>query len=171
MRQLVHGSRIDIYEVDLALQTQGQLSGIRELVAHPGAVVILPLLDDQVVMIRNHRWAINRELWELPAGTLEPPEPPDLCAGRELVEETGYRAGRIVPLINFYSSPGFCSELLHTFVATDLEHVGQHLEETEKIQVELLPFTSVLEMVKSNQICDAKTIATLLYYDGFLRAK
>jgi ADP-ribose pyrophosphatase len=171
MRELFRGSRFDVYQIELAPRTPGKPPQQRELIVHPGAVVVLPMLDDQVVMIRNQRWAVNQELWELPAGTLEPPEPPDACASRELIEETGYKAGHIEPLAEFYSSPGFCSELLHTFLATDLTHVGQQLEETEKITVELLPFDRVLEMVKSNQIRDGKTMAALLYYHAFTRAK
>src|SRR5690554_1307577 len=80
----------------------------REVVVHPGAVLVIPLLaGDQVVMIRNRRYSVDRELLELPAGTLEPPEPPQACAARELEEETGYRAAVIEPLCKFYTSPGF----------------------------------------------------------------
>src|SRR5437867_4555713 len=84
----------------------------REIVVHPGAVLILPLLTpDRVVMIRNFRYAVCEELLELPAGTLEPPEPPRDCAARELEEEAGYRAAEIEPLCEVYTSPGFTTEL------------------------------------------------------------
>ncbi|HMB95086.1 MAG TPA: NUDIX hydrolase, partial [Tepidisphaeraceae bacterium] len=88
----------------------------REVVVHPGAVVILPLLkDDQIVLIRNRRYAVGQILIELPAGTLEKGEPPMNCAGRELLEETGYLAGRIQPIGNFFTSPGILSEKMYAF--------------------------------------------------------
>ena len=132
----------------------------RELVVHPGAAVILPLTGDGgVVMIRNYRFAVGRELWELPAGTLEPPELPADCAARELREETGYQAGRIEPLGQYYSSPGFCTELVHAFVAEDLTHVGQELDAGERIRVERVEVRRVEEMMRGGEIADAKSIA------------
>jgi ADP-ribose pyrophosphatase len=103
---------------------------------HPGAVVVLPLLDaDTIVMIRNFRPSVGATLLELPAGTLEADEPAEACAGRELIEETGYRAGRIEPLVDFYTSPGVLSERMFAFVARELSHVGQQLDEGEEIEV------------------------------------
>jgi ADP-ribose pyrophosphatase len=140
----------------------------RELVAHPGAVIVLPLTDDrQVVMIRNERFAVGQELWELCAGTLEPGEPPIECARRELIEETGYQATAVKPLCTFYTSPGFTDELMHAFVATGLTEVGQQLEPTERIEVERLPTADVLQMIRDGRIVDGKTIVTLLYYHAF----
>lgn len=169
MRELLKGSRFDVYQLELAPRSLGKPVQKRELIVHPGAVVILPVLDQKIVMIRNKRWAVNETLWELPAGTLEPPEPPAACAGRELIEETGYEAGSIEPLVDFYTSPGFCTELLYCFVARDLTHVGQQLEETEDIAVEPLEMDSVLDMVRTNQIRDGKSIAAILYYNNFVR--
>jgi len=140
----------------------------RELVVHPGAVIVLPVLDDgRVVMIRNQRFAVGERLWELPAGTLEPNEPAADCAGRELIEETGYRADRIEPLTRFYTSPGFTNEEMHAFLATGLTHVGQQLEATEQIEVEIRPMSQVLAMVREGEIADGKTIAALLHYHAF----
>ena len=94
-------------------------SAIREVVVHPGAVVVLPFLDDgRVVMIRNRRFAVDETLWELCAGTLEPGEDPAVTAARELVEETGYEASSIEALTTFYTSPGICDERMYAFVAT-----------------------------------------------------
>lgn len=143
----------------------GRGSVQREVVIHPGAVLILPLLDDRtVVMIRNVRQAIGRELLELPAGTLEPPEPPDACAARELEEETGYVAGRLEPLCGFFTTPGFTTEYLHAFVATGLRHKAQRLEETEQIRVEAMNLEDALAATLDGRIVDAKTIAALHVY-------
>ncbi|MBN2563664.1 MAG: NUDIX hydrolase [Phycisphaerae bacterium] len=143
-----------------------------EIVAHLGSVVILPLLDDgRCVMIRNFRPAVDRELWELPAGTLDKPgELPEPAARRELEEETGYRAEKLIPLCEFYSSPGFLTELLRAYVATGLTMTEQHLEPTERIRVEPIDFADALAMVRDGRIVDAKTIVTLLRWDMEQRA-
>lgn len=142
----------------------------REVVLHPGAVVVLGLLPgDQVVLIRNERFAIGQELLELPAGTLEPPEPPEICAGREMIEETGYQPGNVELLTKFFTSPGICTELMYAYLATDLKQVGQHLEETERITVQPTPLDQALDYVRQGVIQDGKTIATLLYFNAFVR--
>ena len=137
----------------------------REKVTHPGAVLVLPIMaDGRIVMIRNYRFAVGQWLWELCAGTLEPGEAPINCAGRELIEETGYEAGQIEPLCTFYTSPGFADEKMHAFVARDLKHVGQRLEATEQIEVEPTGLDRVLSMIAAGEIVDGKTIAALLHY-------
>ncbi len=138
---------------------------VREVVVHPGAVVILPILDEgRIVMIRNHRLTVGRELWELPAGTRETGEEPIETARRELEEEAGFRAARVVPLIEFYTSPGICTELMHAFVATDLSPVGQRLESGERIAVETLSTAEVRRRLVAGEFKDGKTIAVLGTY-------
>ena len=138
---------------------------IRDLVEHPGAAVILPVLDDgRIAMIRNRRRTVGKVLWELPAGTLEGDEAPEACAARELEEETGYRAGVIQPLTEFYSSPGVLNERMYGFVATELEETAQALDENEEIEVFAIPQWQVRDMIKDGHIEDAKTIALLLYW-------
>ncbi|MFM9994582.1 MAG: NUDIX hydrolase [Phycisphaerales bacterium] len=139
----------------------------REVVRHPGAVVILPILEEpgggrQVVLIRNERIAVGRTLWELPAGTLEPMEKPEECAPRELEEETGYRAATLTPLARFHTTPGLTDELMHAFVATGLTHVGQRLEADERLTVHPRPVAEALAMVDSGEMTDAKSMLTLL---------
>ena len=143
-----------------------------EVIAHPGSVVILPMLDaDRCVLIRNFRPTVDRELWELPAGTLDrPDEPVEAAALRELEEETGYRAEGLVPLCEFYSSPGILDELLRAFVATALIRTRQSLEPSEQIRVEPIDFTEALAMIRDGRIMDGKTIATLLRWDMERRA-
>lgn len=162
-QKVFQGVRFDVYALSLPAQDQGTQR--REVVVPADAVVILPLLDEQtVVMIRNQRFAVNQTLWELPAGTLEPGEDPALCAARELEEETGYTARTITPLIEFYTTPGFCTEKMSAFCARGLTLVGQRLDPTERIDVEPVPITQAIKMIRDNQIRDAKTIAALLFH-------
>jgi len=167
-----HGRRFDVHQVGLP-GDDGRVH-LRELVVHPGAVVVLALVDgvpgrERVAMIRNERFAVAETLWELPAGTLEPGEDPTACAARELIEESGYRAGQIRPLTRFFTTPGICTELMWAFVAEDLEHVGQRLEASERITVEVVELDRTMQMVKTGEIRDGKTIAALLYYQMFER--
>jgi len=144
----------------------------KELVIHPGAAAILPVLPDgRVILVRNWRWSINRELLELPAGTLEPLEKPDVCARRELEEETGYRAGRITPLVRFYTSPGVMTELMNVFVASDLTAGEQNLSQDEKISVAELTWDEIDEAIRNLRIMDGKTLAALLYYRFYWNAE
>src|SRR5687768_5614517 len=107
----------------------------REVLVHPGSVVLLPLLDDgRVVLIKNERFSVGRTLWELPAGTREANEDPALCAARELEEETGYRAQTITPLFSFYPTPGVSDERMHAFVARGLVKTQQSLDPVERIE-------------------------------------
>lgn len=134
----------------------------REVVVHPGAVVILPLLEGpRIVMIRNYRYSVERELLELPAGTREPDEPPVVTAHRELEEETGYRSELMEPLVEFFPSPGILSERMYVFVARGLSFVGQRLQENEKITVESFDLPTVRRMLIDRVLEDGKTIAAL----------
>jgi len=161
------GSKFDVHLKDIPGKNGGTLR--REIAVHPGAVVILPFLQaTKIILIRNYRIAIGKTLFELPAGTLEPNEQPIETARRELIEETGYQCDQIEPLINFYTSPGFCTEMMFAFLARELHFVGQKLNDSEEIEVEIFSLEEALDMIKHGSICDAKTIATLLYYSTFL---
>jgi ADP-ribose pyrophosphatase len=137
----------------------------REVVKHPGAVVVVAITANQeLVLIRNYRIAVGERLVECCAGTLEPPEPPRVCAKRELIEETGYRAAKITPLGGgwFYTTPGLTNEKMYAFAATGLTHVGQKLEEDESIDVEIVPVAEALDMVYSGKMRDAKSMIAIL---------
>ena len=140
----------------------------REVIRHPGAVVILPILGDgRVCLIRNYRVAVGQWLLELPAGTLEPGEPPAETAARELVEETGYRAGRLEPLCSLLMSPGILLERMYVFVASDLQEGATAREPGELITNQLVTQGELDELLRTRQIEDAKTIATWLYYQRY----
>jgi len=144
----------------------------REVVVHPGAVVVLPLTDDgQVILIRTRRYAIGQNLIELPAGTLEKGEDPINCAGRELLEETGYLAGRLKSIGAFFTSPGILSERMYAYAAYDLQKQKAALEEGEEIEVAPATLDEAIDMIRLGQIQDGKTIATLLMYDRFHRGE
>jgi ADP-ribose pyrophosphatase len=144
----------------------------REICIHPGAVVILPLLkDERVLLIRQRRYAVGQVLIELPAGTLEKGEDPMNCAGRELLEETGYLAGRLMPIGNYFASPGVLSEKIYAFAAYDLEESVSALEPGEDIELLPVSLDSAIEMIHTGEIADSKTIASLMMYDRFYRGK
>ncbi len=160
---LLHARRFHVERREVDVPGRGIVS--RELVVHPGAVCIIPLLDAQtVVMIRNYRFSVDSELLELPAGTLEPREPPETCAARELEEETGYRAGRLEYLGRFYTSPGFTNELMHFYVAGNLTVGPQRLDATEQIRVQPMAVADALAACHDGRIIDGKTIAALLLW-------
>lgn len=135
----------------------------REVIRHPGAAAMVPLLDDgNVVLVKQHRHAVNDYLWEIPAGTLEPHEEPVACAGRELIEETGYEAKAFDKLTEILPAPGYTDEHIHIFLATGLTLGEQRLEDDEVLTVQPTPFDKAIEMIKTGEIQDAKTIVGLL---------
>ena len=130
----------------------------------------LPILPDgDVLLIKNYRYAVGESLLELPAGTLERGEEPINCAGRELIEETGYTAGRLKSIGSFFTSPGILSEKMYAYAAYDLEQSNAALEEGEEIELNPVPFEQAIQMIKDGRINDGKTIATLLMYERFHR--
>ena len=132
--------------------------------------MILPILPDgRVVFVKNFRVAVEEALIELPAGTLDHDEPPLATAGRELAEETGYRAGKIAHLLSFCMSPGILDEKMHLFLATELMPGETALEAGEDIETFLCPWHEALKLARLGEIRDAKSLVGLLYYDKFLR--
>jgi len=137
----------------------------REIVEHaPGAAVVAIDEHNNVLLVRQPRPAVGASVLELPAGLVEEGETPIECARRELAEETGYSAGRLEPLVEFYTSPGFCTERIHIFVATDLAPVDVGHDEEEEIELVRLPFAEALDRVLEQETSDAKTITGLLAY-------
>jgi ADP-ribose pyrophosphatase len=135
----------------------------REIVEHGEAVAIVPIDSaGRVLLVRQYRKPIEQELLEIPAGGVDPGEDATACAERELQEETGYRAGKLQRLGGFFSSPGFTSEYLHVYLATDLAPSHRTADDDETIELVRLPVAQALDMIASGAICDAKTIIGLL---------
>ena len=159
-RLVLQGARFNVHEMEL-VGSDG-ITYRREVIRHPGAVVLLPLIDqDTVVLIENSRPSVGETLLELPAGTREQGERAEQTAARELVEETGYRAGKLQPLHEFYSAPGICDELMHLFVARELT-AGEHGREvTESIENRIASRDEIVQFMRAGQIRDAKTLVGL----------
>ncbi len=155
------------FRVEMASQTDAK--GVlheREVVRHPGAVAILPVVDScHICLIRNVRIAVAQTLIELPAGTLESGEDPGTTAVRELAEETGFRAGRVEHVHSFFLSPGIMDERMHLYLATDLTAGPPSCDPGEEIENLIVTWEEAIEMVLDGRIEDAKTIASLLYFD------
>ena len=151
------GVRVDSVE----LPRGGQ--AIREVVERRAAVVLVPIdADDNVILVRQYRYPVGEALLEAPAGVIEESETPEACAQRELREETGYRAGWLKKLGEFWTTPGFCNELMHVFAATGLERSSLEPDADENIEVETVPRARIRDMIGSGRIRDAKTIAALM---------
>ena len=133
-----------------------------EIVEHPGAVAIVAMLPErEIVLVRQTRHAIGRMLFEIPAGTLEPPETPEACARRELAEEAGYGAHTWERLGTFYPAPGISNEQMHLFIAEDLHRAHAEREE-EDLTVHRVPLAIARRLVATGEICDAKSIVGIL---------
>jgi ADP-ribose pyrophosphatase len=164
-REIVHVGRKIKVAVDTTTAADGQIIR-RDAILHPGAVVILPVLDrDHVVLLRNHRFVIGETLWEVPAGTVEPGEPLRACAERELAEETGYVATRWRSLGYLYASPGVMDEKLHLFVAENLTPGPAKPEPDEQLLPVTVRFDDAIRMCLAGEIKDAKTITSLLLWE------
>jgi ADP-ribose pyrophosphatase len=163
-RQLVHSGRKFQVWVETTQAADGSVI-TRDLVIHPGAVAILPLVDaEHVCLVRNYRATIGDTLVEIPAGTLETGEDPDRAAQRELAEETGYRAARWGKLGVFYPSPGVLSEQMHLYVASELTTGPMHLEKDEQLEPQVVPWSQLVKWAHDGTICDAKTLVAVLWW-------
>ena len=156
--------------VDQVLLDDGTQS-TREVVEHRGAVAIVPMLNDHVILVRQYRYSIGKELLEIPAGTLEIGEDPQAAAKRELEEETGYRSEQVTKITEIYMAPGYATEKIHVYLATNLERTKTQLDEDERIEIKPVLFSAALQKVRSGEICDAKTVCGLYRAEELLATR
>lgn len=134
---------------------------VREYIRHTGGVGIVPVVHGNVILIRQFRISIERELIELPAGRLEPNEEPMTCAARELEEETGYRANKLIPIASYFASVGNSNERMYLFLALDLEKTERRLEADERIREIVMSLETIKEKLEKQEFEDSKTIIGL----------
>ncbi|MBK8032792.1 MAG: NUDIX hydrolase [Anaerolineae bacterium] len=159
--EIYRGRVIQLSVLDVRLPN-GKTSR-RELIKHPGAVAIIALdAANNVLLVRQFRMAADRVMMEIPAGTLEPGEDPLVCAERELQEETGYRPGKLEAFGGIYVAPGYTSEFIHHFIATDLTESRLEMDDDEFIEASFVPMTEALAMIERGEIIDGKSISGLL---------
>jgi len=158
------GRRIQVI-IDESTNAAGEMVR-KDVVLHPGAVAILPLVDaEHVCLLRNRRVSVNETLWEIPAGTLEPAEAPEHAAIRELAEETGYQVARWRKLLEFYPSPGVLSEKMHLYLAEELTPGPMHLEADEQLEPQVVAWAQAMQWAVDGTIRDAKSLVALLLWD------
>jgi len=152
-----------IFNISIDTIREGDIQYDREIVIHKGSAVIMPVFaDNTVALVRQYRHAARQSLLEIPAGTLEQGESPEVGAARELEEEIGVRAEQLELLTEFYVSPGFLTEKMFVFLATGLTETQQKLEDDENLTVERHSFKQLYEMIRNGEIEDAKTICAIL---------
>lgn len=166
-RELIETQKIYqgvVFEVDRDwLREENGMEIVRDVVRHAGGAGGLPVFDDgRVALIRQYRHPARRDLLEIPAGKLEKGEAPELCAAREIEEEIGFRPGRMEKLAEFYSTPGFCEEKLHVYLATELTATAQNTDHDEVVEIVYLPLAEAVAMAERGEIEDSKTLIALL---------
>lgn len=160
--QRVYTGRLLKIDRDEVLLPNGRKTDL-EMVRHPGASAIVPFVGgDDVLLVRQFRYAAGGFILEVPAGTLQPGEEPEACARREVEEESGHRAGRLVLLASIRTTPGFSDEIIHLYAAYDLTPVAQRLDHDEVLTVERLSLAHALELIRDGGIVDAKSICALM---------
>jgi ADP-ribose diphosphatase len=160
-RRLYEG-RVLSLDVD-EVSEPGGVTGTREVVRQTGSVAALPVLDDgRIVLVRQYRYAVSDFVWELPAGRRDPSESPEAGARRELEEEVGLRAGSLEPISTFWTTPGFCDEVMHLFRATGLESIPPRPEADERIEPGTFTLDEAMAMVARGEIREGKTLVALL---------
>jgi len=153
------------------IQTDSGKESIREIVEHSECVAIIAIDDDNnVLLVKQYRKPVEKELLEIPAGGIEQGEDPVTTVRRELSEETGYFPENVELLTGFYSTPGFCTEYLYLYLATELKPYQMFAEDTESICLIRIPLSKIPDLIASCDVCDAKSIAGLLFYLDSLKA-
>ncbi len=170
---VIHDGRVVHLSIDRVRFPDGS-EGELELVRHRGAAAVLPVvesgpgIDPEVLLLRQYRYAAGGVIYEVPAGIIEPGESWDDCARRELEEEAGVRAGRLVKLTTIHTTPGFTNEQIHLYAAFDLTRGVAHTDRDEFLEVAPVRLSGVLELIRRGEMTDAKSIVSVLYAARFL---
>lgn len=164
-KKIYKGRAVDflVDRVELPNKREGE----REYLSHPGAVAIIPILNNKgdILLVRQYRYPVDRTLYELPAGKLEKGENPISTARRELREETGLAAGRMKKLYKFFTSPAFSTEIIHIYLALDLKSAKSKPDSDEFIQLKIFNIDQVINLIKARKIMDSKTIIGLMVWE------
>ena len=169
--QLIYDGRAVKLRVDTVQMASGRQT-TREIVEHSDCIAIVAIdADNNVLLVRQFRKPVEKELLEIPAGGIDPGEDPETTVRRELREETGYLPRRVEKLGGFHSAPGYCSEYLHLYLATDLVPSQLHAEDTEEISLVRVPIAQIPSLITSGSLCDAKSIAGLLTYLEYIKGQ
>ena len=164
--EIFDGVAIHLFRDEILLPNGNK--GVREVVRHPGAVCVLPLTDDgEVIFVNQFRYALNKVTLEVPAGKLEKGEDPQEAALRELSEETGIEAKKIIPMGALYTTPALMDEIIYMYIATELTQGEQHLDEDEFVNAVKIPLSKAVDMVMSGEIRDSKTQTMILKADKY----
>ncbi len=159
-KKIYEGRVFDVYKDTIK---EGENEYTREIITHGGSIVIVPVFsDNRVALVKQYRHPAHAFLYEIPAGTLEKCEDHETGAKRELEEEIGVTCGKIEKLTEFYVSPGFLSEKMFVYLASDLKETAQKLDDDEFIEIEKFSFEETFEMIRKNEIHDAKTMVGLI---------
>lgn len=154
------GKFVELY-LDQVILPNGNTAS-REYLEHPGSVAVIPMLDDnRIIFVKQYRYPVKEVLLEIPAGKMDPGETPEISAVRELAEETGFRSKELTHLVSFWSSPGFCNEKLHLYLARGLEPYSLAKDEDEFVEIVHLTKTEIEDFLNSSQLIDGKTALAL----------
>lgn len=168
-KNVFSGLVVNIEQMEVEIGDQGRHTF--QIIRHPGGAAVLPVFDDgTIALIRQLRPAVEEHLLEIPAGRLNPGEPPYDCASRELKEETGITATTFIPLGSMYSSPGILDEIIHLFAATGISQGTAEPEDDEEIELVRLTYNEAMAMAADGRISDGKTLVTLLRWELLQRS-
>jgi ADP-ribose pyrophosphatase len=154
-KQLYRGRVVQL-RLDTVVLPNGRTKK-REILVHPGAAAVVPVINEKILLVEQYRKAVDHRTLEIPAGTLEEGESPEECAFRELIEETGFQASKLDKLTAYYPSPGYSSEIIHIFNASEMKKVS-----TAELPLHVMEVAEVRTKIKSGEIKDSKTIIGVL---------